>query len=195
MWQYSTWGIIMAEAQDKEIKLDIVSEGHSHEATETHGDMAAKTVQIPKTDEIKVRLDFFKKMQFWQFLSVIFLVLFIVSLFFIGGSGGITKTEARNKVQSYVDTVLAGRVVANVGEASAEGNLYLVPISIAGQNINSYITKDGRLFFPSGVEIDSILENPPPVLDAGDQAVDEVPLEGVDNTGPSADGLDKNSDE
>ena len=158
-----------------EIKLNVVGEeDHSHETTEKHEDTAAKTTaQKPKTDEIKVKLGFLKKTVFWQFLSVLFIILFIVSLFFVWGGGGITKTEARNKVQGYVDAVIAGRVVATVGEAIAEGDLYRIPISISGQDIDSYMTKDGRLFFPSGVDIDKVLENPLPTLDIGDEQVAE----------------------
>ena len=39
-------------------------------------------------------------------------------------------------------------------ESSAEENgLYKVSLSVAGQSVDSYITKDGSLFFPQGFEI------------------------------------------
>ena len=147
---------------------------------------------IPKkhSDEIKV-VNIFKKIQFWQALSVIFIILFIVSLFFItSNANSISKTEAKNKVQAYVDRILAGRAVAEIGNIDEKNGLYSVQLTLQGQNVESYITKDGELFFPAAVELDKITNLPLPTNDAsaeGDNviveevSIDDDPVLGNEN--------------
>lgn len=106
----------------------------------------------------------FKRIQFWQILSVvviILLVISVISLFSLGNSGAtgatvgptITVEQAKEEARGYIDTILAGRASATFGEVTEEAGLYKIPIDLQGQTFDSYITKDGKIFFPTGVNL------------------------------------------
>lgn len=104
---------------------------------------------------------FIKRPLFWQLTSVLLLILFFVSLLsgFGGGPSGaavqdIGSGDVKEKVQDYVDTVLQGRFPATLGDVVEEAGLYKIEVSIEGQTIESYVTKDGRLFFPNVVDLE-----------------------------------------
>ncbi len=144
--------------ENNEIKLDIIGQNTEHAVYETN---KPKENTHIKKDEIKLKINFLRKIQFWQVLSTMFIILFVISLFIIFSSnGGISEAEAKNKIRAYVDNALAGRVVATIGEVSEKSGLYKVQITIQGQDIDSYITKDGELFFPTGVDLERINEMP-----------------------------------
>ena len=70
----------------------------------------------------------------------------------------ITRELASKKGLDYVNNVLLqGKYKAQISGAvediKKEG-LYKFDISIAGQKISSYITKDGKLFFPQGIDLE-----------------------------------------
>ncbi len=136
-------------SQKDEVKLNVLKE---KEAVQEH----------PATKEERVDVGFIKRPFFWQITSVILLVLFIVSLFsaFSGVTGYTVKDlgseNAREQVKEYVDAVLQGRFVADIGPAVEDGGLYKILVQIQGQEITSYVTKDGRLFFPTVVDLEQV---------------------------------------
>ncbi len=105
-------------------------------------------------------LSFLKKPFFWQLTSVILLILLVISLFsaFSSPTGAVVNDiggdDAKEKVQDYVDAVLQDRFSAALGDAVEEGGLYRIDVYIQGQTIQSYITKDGKLFFPNVIDLD-----------------------------------------
>jgi len=118
-----------------------------------------------KTNEEKKPI--FSRIQFWQGLSVLFILLFIISLFVgfrgsdntsITGATVISKDAAKEKVQDYIDTVLRGRATATIDEIKEENGLYKMKVNLAGQIIDSYATKDGKLFFPNVIDLDNLPE-------------------------------------
>ncbi len=117
---------------------------------------------MEKKEEETVDLGFLKKPFFWQITSVLFIILFIISLFSIFGDNAVTgaavadigATEVHAKVKDYVDTILRGQVTATLSDPVEEAGMYQIDVSIQGQTITSYVTKDGKLFFPTVVDLD-----------------------------------------
>ncbi len=113
-----------------------------------------------ESKEDTIELNFIKKPFFWQITSVVLLILFVISLFAAFGSPtafavkDVGGSAAKERVQNYVETVLAGRAVAVLGEVNEVAGLYEIDLTIQGQTIESYVTKDGVLFFPTSIDLD-----------------------------------------
>ena len=88
----------------------------------------------------------------WHITSGVLLALLIVSIFTDGFNFGLSKEEASARVVSYV------RGLPNIGSVSlndveSEKDLYKLSLVVDGQQIESYVTKDGSLLFPTGIVI------------------------------------------
>lgn len=71
----------------------------------------------------------------------------------------LTVEEASDKVIEFVNSnILQGRSTASLIEATEESGIYNIKFSIEGQEINSYVTADGKLFFPEAIEITESIE-------------------------------------
>jgi thiol-disulfide isomerase/thioredoxin len=72
----------------------------------------------------------------------------------------IAPNEAANLALDYInENILTGEVKAKlIGGVSEEEDLYKFQIDVGGQKFFSYITKDGKLFFPQGFDLKE--ENP-----------------------------------
>jgi hypothetical protein len=62
---------------------------------------------------------------------------------------GITQNEAKAKVEKFIADNGGG---ATVGAISEENGLYKIMISANGQDIPTYVTKDGTKFFPQAID-------------------------------------------
>ena len=100
---------------------------------------------------------------FWKVLTGILVILLVVSVFTQGfnfgkgdqvtGAAALSISEAEDKALDYVNNnLLQSPFVAELEESADMGNLYQVTLSVAGQKVDSYITKDGKLFFPQGFD-------------------------------------------
>ncbi len=108
---------------------------------------------------------FFKEVSTWKAITGIVVVLLIFSVFTQGfqftegtnptgaATTSITSLEAQNKVLAYVNNnLLQPPFVAEVLNTEDVGGLFKVSLTVAGQNVDSYITKSGDLFFPQGFD-------------------------------------------
>ncbi len=123
----------------------------------------SKPVVDPWEDEDDSN-DSLKSASTWKLLTGILLILLVVSVF-TGGfnmdgavtSEGITLAEAEGKVLDYVNTnLLQAPFTAELESSEDAGSLYKLTILVAGQKVDSYITKDGKIFFPQGFQLDEI---------------------------------------
>ena len=133
----------------------------------------------------------FTKISTWKNLVGILTILLIVSIF-TGGFNSITGdsgemisiSEAENKALEYVNSELLQAPFTAELESSEElGNLFKLTLSVAGQSIDSYVTKDGGLFFPQGFELKTTVVEAE-AFDAGDAetiSVDDDPSIGDEN--------------
>lgn len=93
-------------------------------------------------------------------LAIIFAVLFIISTATGGFGGGtprtvagqtITSDEAKAKATTIIQGLVQGQTVT-VSSVVDQGSIYALSIDVGGQKFNSYMTKDGKLLFPSAVD-------------------------------------------
>mgnify|MGYP001318496978 CR=1 FL=1 len=133
----------------------------------------------------------------WKALTGLLVILLIASIFtngfnFDGSPTGavvadvISLQEAEEQALKFVNSnLLQPPFVATVESSSDEGSLYKVSLSVAGQAVDSYITKDGKLFFPQGFDTTATIPSAAPSdLEPVDAPVVEVPVEEVEVSEP-----------
>jgi hypothetical protein len=82
------------------------------------------------------------------------------------GGNGVTgqkmlADEAANKSIDYINQyILAGQGTATFISVKEDNGLYNLKFSIAGRQYDSYVTTDGKLFFPSAIDISKTPETP-----------------------------------
>src|SRR3989338_339561 len=111
-------------------------------------------------EEPKEEKGMFKEVSTWKALTGIVLILLLLSVFtqgfnFIKGEGvtgaAISQGDAETQALAFVnDNLLQPPFVAQVTSTEEIGSLYKIKFSIAGEEVDSYMTKDGSLFFPQG---------------------------------------------
>ncbi|GIU68927.1 MAG: hypothetical protein KatS3mg002_0163 [Candidatus Woesearchaeota archaeon] len=65
---------------------------------------------------------------------------------------GISEAELKTKTVDYLSKLLPGQTVS-VDEIKDEGNIYTLKLTVAGRSYDSYATKDGKLLFPSAIDL------------------------------------------
>jgi len=99
-----------------------------------------------------------------KFTRVTLPILLIIALIIIGyfsfnhaAAKNLNETQAKARVEEFVNAFLMqGGNKATVKEITKEYGLYKVKIDIVSDTIDSYLTKDGKLFFPQALDIDKI---------------------------------------
>lgn len=98
------------------------------------------------------------------FLRVTLPVLLVIALAVIAlvsfqkpGGGTLTKDEVVPRAESFInDYLMQSGTKASVKNVSEEYDLYKLEIDIVSDVVESYISKDGKLFFPQAMNIDEI---------------------------------------
>ena len=103
--------------------------------------------------------------------KIIKLVLIIVCVGIVGTIGyfwaypkisqkAISPEEAVNSALTYINEVLLdGKAEARlVGEVEEERGLYKFEIEVGGEKLVSYVTKDGKIWFPEAFKIEAVGE-------------------------------------
>ncbi|MHB8903973.1 MAG: DsbA family protein [Patescibacteria group bacterium] len=107
---------------------------------------------------------FFQKMGTKQnFNKIILPILLILILVLIGyfsfkkTSKNLNETQARTKVEAFVNGFLmSGGNKATIKEVTSEYGLYKFKIDIVSSIVESYLTKDGKFFFPQALDVEKI---------------------------------------
>ena len=97
----------------------------------------------------------------WKALTGILIILLIFSVFTNGftfdesssitGGAALSLTEAEQRTLNFVNTqLLQPPFVAEVLSSEESNDLFKITLSVAGDSVDSYLTKDGELFFPQG---------------------------------------------
>jgi hypothetical protein len=98
-----------------------------------------------------------RKSYTWQIISAILLLLLIISFFRgsdSGMEGALTKEEAGQKIMSFINNnLMAPGTEATLDSIEEEAGIYKMEISAEDQKITSYVTKDGKVFFPQAMDI------------------------------------------
>ncbi|MBU0981035.1 MAG: DsbA family protein [Nanoarchaeota archaeon] len=99
-----------------------------------------------------------RKGNYWKPLSIVLGVILIFSLYFNISSddaGEISLDEASESAMDYINAyLLQPGTTASVTGLNEEHDLYNIKLNIGGQEFDSYVTKDGKLLFPSVVLLD-----------------------------------------
>ncbi len=110
---------------------------------------------------------FLSKAGTWQFIALL-LAIAVVAAIFTDGFGltgkavasSITPSEAEQKALNYINSnLLQPPFTATAVKTEELNGMYKIKIDVAGRQIDSYVTKDGKLFFPQGLELDAALPN------------------------------------
>ena len=98
-----------------------------------------------------------KKLNLWKVFAFGLMVLLIISLLTDGlkkWGGDLSQEEAAQQTLAFVnDNLLQGKASATIKLVSEENGLYLLNMDVSGQELNTYVTKDGQLFFPQGIKV------------------------------------------
>jgi thiol-disulfide isomerase/thioredoxin len=97
-----------------------------------------------------------------SYIPVIVVIVLAVAL--VGGSAlymgkaqkgtQLSSDEIGEKVIDFINVeILRGQATANLISVIEENNLYKIKFDIQGQEIESYSTMDGKLFFPEAIDL------------------------------------------
>lgn len=111
--------------------------------------------------------NFFRKAvsreNFRRFILPIILILvlvFIGILAFKKQAKNLNETEAQARAEKFVnDYLMESGNKATVKEVTKEYGLYKLKIDIVSDVVESYLSRDGKLFFPQALDIDQINSN------------------------------------
>lgn len=186
------------EKENEWLEIDQLEEKRAVKETKKEAareDKAKKTIPLvnPWEDEKEKEGGMFREVSTWQAITGIAIILLIFSIFssgfhFTGAAVGdtLSSAEAENKALEYVNAnFLREPFLAEVVSSEEVGNLYQVTLSVAGlsltgeraeEKVETYITKDGSLFFPQGFDTSLSLQEQ--LLAAAEPA--ETPLENTE---------------
>lgn len=69
-----------------------------------------------------------------------------------GSTSGISEDELKTKTVAYLGQILPGQTVS-VDSITDEGSIFSMKLNVAGRPYDSYATKDGKLLFPSAIDM------------------------------------------
>ena len=96
------------------------------------------------------------KINWWALGALVFFLLFVASMFTSGFSGitGMSAVDASDKAVTYLNQQLLppGTDAVMISTDTLSG-VYKLKLDIDGEEYDSYVTKDGSLFFISGIEL------------------------------------------
>ncbi len=119
----------------------------------------------------------------WKAITGIVLILLVLSVLTQGfrftqepkAEASLTQLEAEGKALSFVNTnLLRAPFTAEVVKSEDADSLFKVTLRVAGQDVDSYITKNGKLFFPQGFATDVALSALDTELDVDNATEEEL---------------------
>jgi hypothetical protein len=127
---------------------------------------------------------FFKDISTWKAITGILVILLVFSVFtqgfkFSDGTSSdmntLSLSEAEQKALRYVNgNLLQAPFTAELVDSEDMNTLYRIKLSVAGQSVDSYLTKDGNLFFPQGFDTtEEFVAEPAPETDFSTEEVAE----------------------
>jgi hypothetical protein len=119
---------------------------------------------------------------YWKISTFVILGLFIIYLI----SNGFTlnfssKDSVAEDTLTFINTEILQGQEATLKSVAKSSGLYQMTIDVAGQEIEGYVTKDGKLFFPQAIKLDATASpsapgtpSTPPVVPKTDKPVVEM---------------------
>jgi hypothetical protein len=100
-----------------------------------------------------------KKVMVWQLISVALVIALVVVLYTGDKSGGdaLSQDEAEVKMLEFINNNLVQPgTEAEILSVTEENGLYKMEVSLQGQTITSYSSKDGEVFFPQAMVVNAV---------------------------------------
>ena len=148
--------------EDNEPKIEIQPKVEKFKE-EPKSEPASSSPVDPWADDHADEESLFKEVGTWKALSGLLVVLLLFAVFSNGfdfaatgaaSTDSLTLADAEAKALDFVNiNLLQPPFVAEVQSSVDAGNLYKITLTVAGESVDSYITKDGKLFFPQGFDI------------------------------------------
>jgi len=113
-------------------------------------------------EEKKIEKFFHKKENIWMSVSIVLAVILIVALgfnYFGNSYSSISKDAAGKKAVEFIKTSF-GADVSIFSNVTDLGKLYQINVPYQGQDIPVYVSKDGKYFISSAIDMDAISNNP-----------------------------------
>jgi len=133
---------------DKHVKHEHHAEGHKHHPHE-------KKIKSTKVNNTMT----------WKIISLVLLVALIISLFWGSGNSEISvedalsAEEAGQEMMNFINAnLIQPGMEATLDSITEEKGVYKMEITAGEQQIQSYVTKDGKVFFPQGMDIAEVEE-------------------------------------
>jgi glutaredoxin len=95
-------------------------------------------------------------LDWWKIIAVVGVVLLVVSVFTAGFRSWSfsSRDVVTQKTLSFVNQeLLQGQAAAKITEVATEQGLYRMKIDLNGKELDTYVTKDGAVFFPQGIKV------------------------------------------
>jgi plastocyanin len=161
--------VVISEVTPDDVKIEIIEEEPLKK-----GESGKDLKKEPATPDVDPWADDMKEHESgmgdagtWKALTGILIVLLIFSVFTNGfqfsdapeSNDGLTLSQAEAQVLAYVNSnLLRPPFSADVETSEDLGSVFRVHLNVAGQSIESYLTKDGQYFFPQGFDVDAVQE-------------------------------------
>lgn len=139
----------------------MVEEGiHQHEAGQEHHEHLSLNREEHQTHEHHHTGQKKTKLNKWAVFSCILIALLAISMFTSWLDFSFSaKDKVTNETVEFINEVfLKGQYTVALNSAEEKSGMYLMKLDVKGQSIDTYVTKDGKLFFPQAIDIKAVKE-------------------------------------
>ncbi len=70
-------------------------------------------------------------------------------------AASISQQQASEKALTYINSILQGQAAAKMVSMNESSGLYAMNVDVGGKRYNSFMTKDGKILFPSGINLET----------------------------------------
>ncbi len=142
-----------------EIKYHLMEHHDKHHAAHKEGEHAARKLRS-------------KSLFLFSLIVLVALAAGLLAGYLLSGASGnssaaaITQAQASAKALDYINSAVQGQAAVKLVSINESNGLYNLQIDVGGQLYNSFMTKDGKLLFPSGINLDAQI----PAANSGNSA-------------------------
>lgn len=108
--------------------------------------------------------------------ALLVIALVLIAIFSFRKPSGLSQDEATSKAETFINTYLMqSGTKATIKEVTEEYGLYKMNIDIVSDVVESYMSKDGKLFFPQALDMEQVASaGSPTASDSGAAPVSTV---------------------
>lgn len=108
----------------------------------------------------------------WPWVIIILAVAAAVFYSFYGQKPALTLEQAKIKAGEFINkNLLQGETTASISQVAEENGLYKISLKLEDQEFTSFMTRDGKKFFFSGIDMDAAEAE----ATAGEQTEKDIP--------------------